>query len=234
MARTVFEGTSENAAETPQRSARAVSRTRLMSNWFFGVALGILAYYGVTDLLAERAQQVLRAESPALSALAISHEVTTTLDFSAWKNDAAYWAALREGEAFARLVCDAMGLDAVVVRGVAPRDLTRGPGWAPYTDVPGPTGNCGISGHRTTYGAPFRRIDRVKPGDAIVLVAPYTTYRYVVERVFVVRPDQVEVFDTTDTPSLTLTACHPPYSARYRIVVRAKMVGASVNDTTGE
>lgn len=230
---TALDSSSEETAKTARLPSRRIPVARLLSNWFFGMALGILAYHGVTDMLAGRAQQVLRSESQALFASVASYGGASTLDLDAWDDDVAYWTALREGEAFARIVCDAMGLDAVVVKGVAPRDLTLGPGWAPYTDVPGPTGNCGISGHRTTYGAPFRRIDHLKPGDTIVLVAPYTTYRYEVERVFVVSPDQVEVFGTTVEPSLTLTACHPPYSARYRIVVRAKMVGASVNGRSG-
>lgn len=217
-----------------RESSRGSFAARLASDFFFGVALGLLVYYGVTDVLAERSQQVLRAQAPSLAVRTAGSEATATLDFSAWQGDKAYWAALGSGEPFARIVCDAIRLDAVVVKGVAARDLARGPGWAPYTDVPGPTGNCGISGHRTTYGAPFRRVDRLKPGDAIILIAPYTTYRYEVTRVFVVRPDQVEVFATTEEPSLTLTACHPPYSARYRIVVRAKMVEASPNSVTGE
>ncbi len=169
---------------------------------------------------------------PALTAPAPS--ATAALDFSAWERDKAYWDALKPGQPFATIVCEAIGLDAVVVKGVEPRDLRLGPGWAPYTDVPGPTGNCGISGHRTTYGAPFRRIDRLERGDRISLVAPHTTYTYEVERVFVVRPDQTEVFATTEEPSLTLTACHPPYSARYRIVARAVLVGATPNQAGRE
>lgn len=228
MAEGDMDGTAGASHEVLRRAARRRSFARLASDWFFGVALGLLAYQGVTDGLAARSQAALRAEMPALAAPA-SEPVTGALDFSAQKRDAAYWAALEAGEPFATIMCKTIDLDAVVVKGVAPQDLRRGPGWAPYTDVPGPTGNCGISGHRTTYGAPFRRIDRLNQGDRIELAAPFTTYVYEVERVFVVRPNQTEVFATTEEPSLTLTACHPPYSARYRIVVRAKLVAAIPN-----
>lgn len=206
-------------------SARRRSVVKFASDWFFGLALGLLAYQGVTDALAARSQAALRAEMPGLTVPAAT--ATTALDFSSWERDKAYWDALEPGQPFATIVCEPIGLEAVVVKGVGPQDLRRGPGWAPYTDVPGPTGNCGISGHRTTYGAPFRRIDRLRLGDTIVLAGPFTTYVYEVKRVFVVRPDQTEVFATTEEPSLTLTACHPPYSARYRLVVRAVMVGAA-------
>lgn len=228
-------GTRSTAAisgEAEQGRPRRLSFARLASDWFFGLALGLLAYQGVTDGLAARSQAALRAELPGLTAS--SPAVAPALDLSAWERDKAYWAALKPGQPFAAIISEAIGLDAVVVKGVEPQDLRRGPGWAPYTDVPGPTGNCGISGHRTTYGAPFRRIDRLRQGDRIVLVAPYTTYTYVVERSFVVRPDQTEVFATTEEPSLTLTACHPPYSARYRIVVRARLVAAAPNPIGSE
>ncbi|MDI6843383.1 MAG: class E sortase [Anaerosomatales bacterium] len=212
------------------RPSRRVFVARLASDCLFGIALGLVAYYGVTDALAARSQQLLRAEAPRMAAATVADDGAAAFDFSAWDKDKVYWASLGSGEPFGRIACEAIGLDAVVVKGVAPRDLVRGPGWAPYTDVPGPQGNCGISGHRTTYGAPFRRLDKLKAGDVVTLVGPYTTFRYEVERVFVVRPEQVEVFATTEEPSLTLTACHPPYSARYRIVVRAKMVAAAPNE----
>lgn len=226
------QGSAAASQPASRSSARRRSAVRLASDWFFGLALGLLAYQGVTDGLAARSQAALRSEMPGLTRPAPA--APAALDFSAWERDRAYWDALEPGQPFATIVCEAMDLDAVVVKGVEPPDLRRGPGWAPYTDLPGPTGNCGISGHRTTYGAPFRRIDRLRPGDRIVLAGPFTTYLYEVKRVFVVRPDQTEVFATTEEPSLTLTACHPPYSARYRIVARAVLVGATPNQAGRE
>ncbi len=82
----------------------------------------------------------------------------------------------------------------------------------------------GISGHRTTYGAPFRRIDELEPGDEIQFYSPYRRYTYVVVERFIVRPDQTEVLASTLEPMLTFTACHPLYSARSRIVVQARLL----------
>ncbi|MGB4594157.1 MAG: class E sortase [Coriobacteriia bacterium] len=123
-----------------------------------------------------------------------------------------------------------MDLDVAIVKGVGVPvcvgvpELKKGPGRVPYTDLPGPTGDCGISGHRTTYGAPFRRLDVLQPGDTIDLFSPYRRYRYTVDRVFSVTPDRGDVLRTTAPSTLTLTACHPPYSARCRPIVAASLI----------
>ena len=112
----------------------------------------------------------------------------------------------------------------MVVLGSGTEELKKGPGWIKYTDLPGETGNVGISGHRTTYGAPFRRLDELAPGDIIHFYSPYRRYTYEVAEVVTVTPDQVEVMRTTGEPRLTLSACHPPYSARYRLIVKSNLV----------
>jgi len=95
-------------------------------------------------------------------------------------------------------VIPAIELDAMVVNGVRTADLRRGPGWIDWTDLPGPTGTCGISGHRTTYGAPFARIGELEPGDTIDVYSPYRRYRYTVTETLVVLPHQTEVVAPTD------------------------------------
>lgn len=205
---------------------------RAASNLLLGVALGLLSYYSLTTMLTRVAQEDLRdryadvvafaAEDPARS---LETSAGPVLDFAAWaEQDEAYWTALAEGEAFARIVIPRIGLDAIVMKGVLPTDLRRGPGWIDWTSLPGPSGTCGISGHRTTYGAPFRRIDELVPGDTIDLYSPYRRYRYEVIGTLIVLPSQTEVVDPAEQPMLTLTACHPPYSATYRIAVQAKLV----------
>lgn len=196
-----------------------------------GVALGLLSYYALTTLLAQAAQDGLRRENADVVVfVAEEPDVLETapgpvLDFAEWaEEDQAFWSALPEGEAFGRIVIADIGVDTIVMKGVEPADLRRGPGWIDWSDLPGPTGTCGISGHRTTYGAPFRRIDELVAGDTIDLYSPYRRYRYEVTRTLVVTPDQIEVVASTEAPTLTLTACHPPFSARYRIAVQADLV----------
>ena len=205
---------------------------RALGNVLMGVAVGLLAYYLVTDIVAGAEQRSLRDGLSELGvvgtpgpATQIPVQTGPTMDFSGWASeDKAYWDSLENGQVFGRLVAPKMGLDAAVVKGATPRTLQRGPGWITTTSLPGPTGNCAISGHRTTYGAPFRRIDRMKPGDMVDLYSPYRRYRYRVVKSFAVRPWQVEVLRPTDVPTLTLTACHPPYSAAYRLIVQSELV----------
>jgi sortase A len=206
-----------------------------------GIALGLLSYYAITTLLGWIAQSELRDRSADVATF-ISEDPSErviesgpTLDFDGWETeDEAYWQAQEAVDVFGRLVIPKMELDVLVMGGVTPSDLRSGPGWIDWSDLPGPTGTCGISGHRTTYGAPFRRLDELSEGDTIDLFSPYRRYRYRVTRSLVVRPDQVEVVAPTERPSLTLTACHPPYSARYRLAVQADLIEVRRIEDTDE
>ncbi len=135
------------------------------------------------------------------------------------------------GTAFARIYLPTLGAKQtyVVVEGVTKADLKKGPGHIPGTGYPGQLGNTVISGHRTTYGAPFNRIDELAAGDAIVVETGTAFLTYKVERLTVVKPTRVDVTypvpgkkDAVPTQSLlTLTTCHPKYSAKSRLIVRA-------------
>jgi sortase A len=135
------------------------------------------------------------------------------------------------GKGFARIYLPTLGRkeEHVVVEGVSHADLKKGPGHFPGTDLPGQLGNVVISGHRTTYGAPFNRLDELDPGDAIVLETRTAFYTYSVQRLFVVKPSAIGVtYHVPDHPNakptqrlLTLTTCNPKYSAKTRLVVRA-------------
>jgi sortase A len=74
-----------------------------------------------------------------------------------------------EGEATARIQIPAIGVDKIVVEGISLQDLKKGPGHYPETPLPGQEGNAAIAGHRTTYGAPFHRLDELEPGDEITV-----------------------------------------------------------------
>jgi sortase A len=130
-----------------------------------------------------------------------------------------------EGDAVARIRIPAIGVDKIVVEGVTLSDLKKGPGRYPDSPLPGQPGNAAIAGHRTTYGAPFNRIDELRPGDEILVTTQQGAFRYEMSEQQIVSPSQVEVLDDFGDNRLTLTACHPKYSARQRIVVVAKLVG---------
>ena len=139
------------------------------------------------------------------------------------------------GDAVAVLRIPKLGLERAVVEGVGVADLRKGPGHYPLTPLPGQRGNAAIAGHRTTYGAPFHRLDELSPGDAIRVTTLAGTYRYRVTDAGdgrghrIVSPREVSVLDPIADPdrpgewlaTLTLTTCHPKYSARQRLVVQA-------------
>jgi len=123
------------------------------------------------------------------------------------------------GDAVANIRIPKIGVDKYVVQGVGETDLRKGPGHYPQTPMPGEQGNAAIAGHRTTYGAPFNRLDELSPGDDILVTTVKGSYTYKVVTTHVVKPDQVEVLDPTSTPTLTLTTCNPKYSASQRLIV---------------
>ncbi len=126
------------------------------------------------------------------------------------------------GDALGRLRIPAIGLSAVVVQGTGAGELRSGPGHYAETPLPGQRGTVAIAGHRTTYGAPFRDVDDLAPGDRIELRMPYGRFAYRVERTRIVAPTQVDVVERVAYDRLVLTACHPLYSAAQRIVVFAR------------
>ncbi|MCW2544214.1 MAG: sortase family protein [Frankiales bacterium] len=145
-------------------------------------------------------------------------------------------AAYHEGEGIARIYLPTLGAKQVhvVVEGVGREDLKKGPGHYPGTDLPGALGNMVISGHRTTYGAPFNRLDEIRIGDPIVIETRSAFFTYRAIKSFVVAPTAVG--ETNHVPNqpgvvptqrlLTLTTCNPKYSARTRLVVRALLESA--------
>jgi sortase A len=130
-----------------------------------------------------------------------------------------------EGDAVAHLSIPDIGVDKIVIEGVALGDLKRGPGHYPETPLPGQPGNAAIAGHRTTYGAPFNRINELDRGDEILVTTVQGAFRYEVSDQLIVSPSEVGVLDDFGDNRLTLTACHPKYSARQRIIVVAALVG---------
>jgi sortase A len=119
----------------------------------------------------------------------------------------------------------------VVVEGTSTADLKKGPGRLVESGQPGETGNFVVSGHRTTYGAPFADLDRLRPGDPVVVETRDTWFTYRVTGDEIVAPSAVEVtlpvprqpgVEATESV-LTLTTCHPRYSARQRLIVYATL-----------
>lgn len=143
-------------------------------------------------------------------------------------------AAELEGEAFAIVRIPRFGPDYArpLVEGTSADELARGLGHYVGTAGPGQVGNFAIAGHRTTFGKPLAEIDRLRAGDRVVVETPAGWNVYAVTTHEIVRPSQSEVIapvpgDRAATPTravLTLTACHPRFSAKYRWVTHADLV----------
>ncbi len=112
------------------------------------------------------------------------------------------------------------------VTGSDVESLKRGPGHYPGTPLPGHEGNVAIAGHRTTYGQPFFNLDLLKKGDSIFLQTIEGKFEYSFERSFIVDDNDASVLQNVIGENiLTLTTCHPKYSAAKRLIVRARLIG---------
>ena len=110
-----------------------------------------------------------------------------------------FGATLRAGDPIGRLRIPAIDLDRLVQQGSrsgggldpdADRKLLRsGPVHYAVTPLPGVGDPFAVAGHRTTYGAPFYRLDKLERGDAIFVDTPYARFRYAVAKTTVVLPD---------------------------------------------
>jgi sortase A len=144
-------------------------------------------------------------------------------------------APVRLGGAVAMLAIPRLGDDYryAIVEGVDQDRLRMGPGHYPGTAMPGKIGNFVLSGHRTTYAAPFNRIDELRRGDRILVDAREARYTYRVTGSRVVAPTEISVVapvpgrpGSEPTRALiTLSTCHPEYSASQRLVVFGELEG---------
>jgi sortase A len=129
-----------------------------------------------------------------------------------------------KGDAIGRIMVPTAGVDDYVVEGTDTESLRKGPGHYPDTPLPGGTGTTAIAGHRTTYGAPFRHLDDVEPGNRIIVDMPDHRYVYRVTKVEIVDDEDLSVLNAVGYKQLILSACHPLYSAAQRIIVFARQI----------
>lgn len=197
----------------------------------------------VSDLFSDRAQTQLSEqlhdqwETPAPPTVTVQPSITPP----------------RVGEPFAFLHIPRLGNDyrRAVVEGTEEQQLTQGPGHYVGTAMPGQPGNFAVAGHRVGKGSPFLDLDTLRPGDPIVVETAdaWHTYRVIGDTTTgefvpdgngvpgreVVSPIDVSVIAPTPRGAmtapptgayLTLTTCHPKYSARTRLIVHAVLDGA--------
>ena len=130
------------------------------------------------------------------------------------------------------------GLDFERLEQLEKADLRKGPTHIATTKLPGVAGTFAIAGHRTTYGAPFNRLDELRKGDEILVRTLTATYVYKMTEVRIVLPTQVEVLNDVKGPNgklksqIVLTTCHPKLSAKQRLIIFGELASAKPSKGT--
>ena len=125
-----------------------------------------------------------------------------------------------------RITIPSIGVSKYVVAGVRLKDLERGPGLFPGSPMPGQKGNVAIAGHRTTFGAPFSRIDELRGNERIVLESKDGTFTYIVNgepKIVLATDTAVAKTTNPDSATVTLVSCYPKWTSTKRIVVVATL-----------
>jgi sortase A len=123
-----------------------------------------------------------------------------------------------------KIIVPRLGLDMLMLNSTSSEALKRGPGLDPRTFLPGQGKLVYIAGHRTTYLAPFAKIDTLRSGDRVTLVMPYARFDYVVTGHQIVNADDLSVLRSHGKEVVALQACHPRFFATHRYIVWAKPV----------
>lgn len=122
-----------------------------------------------------------------------------------------------------RLQIPAIQIDAPIVQGDGWEQLKKGVGQHHGTVNPGERGNLVLSAHNDIFGEIFRNLDRLNPGDLVVVYTNQRSYTYIVVDTKIVEPTAVEVMDPTPQATVTLISCYPYLKDNKRIVVIARL-----------
>ena len=122
-----------------------------------------------------------------------------------------------------RIQVPAINIDAPVVLGDGFEQLKKGVGQNASSANPGQSGNVILSAHNDVYGEIFRYLDKLVPGDQIILYTQQRQFVYVVDRTAIVEPTAVEVMASTGNPTVTLISCYPYLKDKQRIIVFARL-----------
>jgi len=120
-----------------------------------------------------------------------------------------------------RIQIPAIGVDNSVIQGDGWEQLKRGVGQHIGTPNPGENGNIVLSAHNDIFGEIFRDLDKLKPGDQVILFTSQRSYTYIVQQTQIVEPTRVDLMMPTREPIVTLISCYPYMKDDQRIVVTA-------------
>ncbi|HEU4480863.1 MAG TPA: sortase [Actinomycetota bacterium] len=205
------------------------------------LGVGVLMFVGWTlkgtDIYTHREQRQLEAEFDRLPAFPLD-AASGESDDSNLVPPKDFADRLQPGDPVFRLTIPRIDVSDIVVAGVDTEELKKGPGLYPEcrgefepplctrfpATFPGEKGRAVVSGHRTTYGAPFWGLDKVRVGDDILIETQWGDFVYrVFETKIVDDEDATVVVEVLDHAELVLTTCNPRFSAAERLVVYAEL-----------
>lgn len=117
----------------------------------------------------------------------------------------------------------AINVDQVIVQGDGWEQLKKGVGQHIGSANPGKDGNMVLSAHNDIYGETFRSLDKLAPGDEVIIATSQREYVYLVDQVQVVAPTRVDLMENTREAVVTLISCYPYLVDDQRIVVTAHL-----------
>lgn len=138
-----------------------------------------------------------------------------------------YRRVSRVGAAIGRITIPRLGLSMILVNGTDEQTLKRGPGRYLGSSMPGEGQLVYVAGHRTTYSAPFSRIDALRPGDRVTLEMPYGVFEYRIAKSVIVGANDLAVLRSPGRELLALQTCEPRFFATHRFIVYARPVGVA-------
>lgn len=220
-------GQGRRGARRPPQRRRGKPRKKLAIGLIAFALVLILAGIGVagypfyTDIVAGRKQAALRHQLDQIKQETGADRLRA-LQAYADRN-------FGTGSPITYIEIPALGVKEVVVQGVTDQALSVGAGHYPQTPLPGQVGNVAIAGHRTMNGHPFGDLNKLVPGDKVILQTPFESYTYTVLPPFdghnnpwIVQPtDWTVISFPTQEKLLTLTTCNPPGQQTNRLVARA-------------
>jgi sortase A len=130
----------------------------------------------------------------------------------------------RRGQAIGRIRVPRLGLNMILVNGTDDATLKKGPGRDLRTYMPGEGQLIYIAGHRTTYLAPFAHIERLRPGDYVLVDVPYGAFRFRIFKHEIVAADDLAVLRSHGREVVELQACHPRFFASHRYIAYGRLV----------
>src|SRR5262245_24451906 len=202
-----------------------------------GLYLAVRIHGWVSSQLALRRFEAERIAARVRAQESVKERTGEDVDFALWsdKRVQAYVesVAIKNEMASAVLRIPKLRLEVPVYDGTDDLTLNRGVGRIIGTARLGESGNTGIAGHRDGF---FRGLKDVQQGDAIELILPTQTSRFVVDDIQITVPEDVSVLKLRAKPSLTLVTCYPFYfigSAPQRYIVSASLAGSEPSATPG-